>query len=533
VTDEELGAPEGTPPNAAGEAFGTGPAQTPARSPSGEPPTSPAAPSPTAGNWPGAGGRSPTSPGSPPSPEPGGPLSPEPGGQSPPPPTGPEPPTKPTPPTGPTTPAELSPPGGPLLSEATPPIGAKPSAPSPMWVRISRWTAGIVVLFLAAVLGGVAVVSGYVRDQVLDTETYVQTVTPLIADPAVQDALAARLANEIVVRTDLTGTANDVASRLVRQGAPARVEDLVPPLISGITSFLDTTIRKIITSPQFQTVWENMNRTAHTALVTVLTGTNSNLVKTNGKTVTIDLGQLLIPLKQQLVDRGLTFANRIPNVSIPYTIVTSGKLPKIRTYVRALNAVATWLPWVALAIFVGGVLAVPNRRRGIITGFVMLGVVDVLLLAGLAIGRSVYLDQLPSTVQSPDAAAVIYDTLLRYLNKALQSVLVAVIILVLAALLAGPSRPARWIRHQIGRLLNLAGEALGRTGTWAASTGRAIMTIRRPLEFILGVLGVVVFILANRPSVSAVTWLAFGIVMAIIVIEILARMTSAARGQPA
>jgi hypothetical protein len=33
--------------------------------------------------------------------------------------------------------------------------------------------------------------------------------------------------------------------------------------------------------------------------------------------------------------------------------------------------------------------------------------------------------------------------------------------------------------------------------------------------------------------VSAVIWLAFGIVMAIIVIEILARMTGAARGQPA
>ena len=51
------------------------------------------------------------------------------------------------------------------------------------WARISRWTAGIVVLFLAAVLGGVAVVAGYVRSQVLDTNTYVATVAPLATDP--------------------------------------------------------------------------------------------------------------------------------------------------------------------------------------------------------------------------------------------------------------------------------------------------------------------------------------------------------------
>ncbi|HEU0240942.1 MAG TPA: hypothetical protein VFR11_16910 [Micromonosporaceae bacterium] len=439
------------------------------------------------------------------------------------------------------TPLPGAPPPGAPPPGATPPPRADPpevaeSAPNggrPAWASISRWTAGIVVLFLAAVLGGVAVIAGYVRDHVLDTETYVQTVTPLITEPSVQDALAERLSTVIVTQTDLKGLAGDLASGLVKQGAPPRVQDLVPPLISGITTFLDTTIRKLLASPQFQTIWENINRTAHAAVVSVLTGQNSNLVKSNGRTITIDLGQLLVPIKQQLVSNGLTFASRIPTVSIPYTIVTSDKLPKVRTYVRILNAVATWLPWVALAMFVGGVLTVPNRRRGIITGVLMLGVVDILLLAGLAVGRSIYLDQLPATVQSPQAAEDIYDTVLRFLNEALQSILLAVIVILAAALLAGPSRPARWIRHQIGRALSAAGEALGRTGAWAGNVGRAVTTIRRPLELILGVLGVIIFILANRPSPGAVLWLTFGIVLAIIAIEILARMAGSVRGQPA
>ena len=415
---------------------------------------------------------------------------------------------------------------GPAPALPAPPVAAAPRSRPGSWANISRWTAGIVVLFLAAVLGGVAVVAGYVRSQVLDTDTYVATVAPLATDPVVQDALAQRLANVIVTRADLAGTANGLASRLVEQGAPQRVTDLVSPLVSGITTFLDNTIRKLLATPQFEAIWQDMNRAAHQGLVTVLTGRKSQLVNSSGDTVTIDLGQLLVPLKQRLVERGITFAGKIPNVSIPYTIVESSQLPKIRTYVRVLNAVGTWLPYVALVVFVGGFLITPNRRRGILTGVIMLGVVDVLLLAALSIGRSVYLDNLPSTVQSPQAAEILYDTLLRYLVTALQAALVAIIVLILAALLAGPSRLARWIRHQIGRALDAAGQGLRRTGAWGARVGGAVTTIRRPVELLLGALGVVIFILANRPSPVSVLWLTFGIVVVIIIVEILARMAT-------
>jgi hypothetical protein len=415
--------------------------------------------------------------------------------------------------------------GGAAAADGTTPAGP-PATRSASWVLISRWTAGVVVLFLAAVLGGVGVIAGYVRDQVLDTDTYVQTVAPLASDPVIQDALAQRLSNVIVTRADLSGIANGLASRLVDQGAPPRVTDLVTPLVSGITTLLDNTIRKLLGTPQFEAIWQQINRSAHQGLVTVLTGRKSQFVNSSGNSVTIDLGQLLVPLKQRLVEAGLGFAGRIPNISIPYTIVQSNQLPKIRTYVRLLNALGVWLPYVALVVFIGGFLITPNRRRGILTGVVMLGVVDALLLAALAIGRSIYLDNLPPTVQSPQAAQILYDALLRFLVTALQAVLVAVIVLILAALLAGPSRPARWIRHQFGRALDAAGHGLRRTGDWAGRVGGAVATIRRPVELLLGALGVVIFILADRPSPVAVLWLTFGIVLVIIVVEILARMAT-------
>jgi hypothetical protein len=78
----------------------------------------------------------------------------------------------------------------------------------------------------------------------------------------------------------------------------------------------------------------------------------------------------------------------------------------------------------------------------------MVGVVDILLLAMFALLRSYYIDNLPSTVQSPQAATDVYDTVLRYLNTTLQALLVVVIVILVAALYAGPSRPARWIRRR-------------------------------------------------------------------------------------
>ena len=60
----------------------------------------------------------------------------------------------------------------PPAETAAEPAGvAEKAAGQGRWARASRWTAGVVVLLLAAVLGGVAVIATYVRNEVLDTNT--------------------------------------------------------------------------------------------------------------------------------------------------------------------------------------------------------------------------------------------------------------------------------------------------------------------------------------------------------------------------
>jgi hypothetical protein len=403
-----------------------------------------------------------------------------------------------------------------LRTEATKQRGGR-------WARGGRWVASCALLLVAALLGTLAVVAVYLRSEVLDTDTYVQTVAPLSRDPAVQDAIAARLATEIVARSDVTNLANEAAERLEAQGAPARLSDLVGPLVNGLTSFLRDRIRDFLATERFQTAWDNLNRTAHDALVAVLTGEESDLITSQGTTVTVDLGELLSMAKERLVAEGLTIVERVPDVSIQYTLLQSDKLPDIRTYTQLLNTAGTWLPWVALVFLIAGIVVAPNRRRGIVVGAAMLGITVALLLGAMSFARDYYLDRLPPEVGSPDAVAAVYDAVVRFLISALQTLLVVTAILVVGALLAGPSRPAVAFRRLLNKGLNAGSAALTRAGGWVTTTGRALAAAYHPIQIGLVLLALVGFIVAERPSIGAALWVTFGVLVVLALLEILVR----------
>jgi len=394
------------------------------------------------------------------------------------------------------------------------------------WARRGRWLGACALLLVAALLGTIAVVAVYLRSEVLDTNTYVQTVAPLSEDPVVQDALAHRLTDEIVARSDVAGLATQAAKRLEAQGLPPQLSDLVGPLVSGINSFIYGRIHGFLGTERFQTAWQNLNRTAHDGLVTVLTGEKSRFLTSQGNTVTVDVGELLTMAKQQLAAEGLTIVEKVPDVSIQYPLIQSDQLPKIRTYTRLLDVAGTWLPWVALALLIAGVLVAPNRRRGIIVGSTMLGVTVALLLGVLSFARTYYLDRLPPTVQSPAAVAAVYDALVRFLIASLQTLLVVTLILVVGALLAGPSRPAVAIRRLLNRGLNAGAQALTRAGGWVAATGRTIAGAYHPIQIGLVVLALAGFIVAQRPSIGAVLWVTAVVLLLLALLEVFVRAGS-------
>ncbi len=389
--------------------------------------------------------------------------------------------------------------------------------------RVARWTGATALLVIGAVLGGLAVVTVYLRSQVLDTATFVSTVAPLGSDPTVRAAVAQRVTDEIIQASNVSGLTTDLANRLEGLGAPAQLSELVPPLVSGLSSFLDGKINDLMATPEFQTVFENTIRAAHDGLVTVLTGGKGQLLTSSGDTVTIDLGALVGLVKQKLVAEGFDLFGKIPDISYSYTLIQSDQLPTIRRYTKVLDAAGTWLPWVALLLLAAGILLAPSRRRGIVLAFSALAVVAALLLFGITAARSYYVDNLPAAVQSPAVAAVVIDAMLRFLIGSLQTLLVASLVFVVGALLAGPGRFSVAVRRLVNRGLDAAGRPLARTGKWFATTAGALRAGYRPIQLGLVLLAVAGFVLADRPGVAAVLWTTLAVVAALTVLQLFVR----------
>ena len=388
-----------------------------------------------------------------------------------------------------------------------------------------RTTAGYVLVALAALLAPLSVVAVFARSQVGDTDRYVQTVAPLASDPAVQAAATTQLTNLVFQYVDVQGLTQQ-AFDAIEQGAnlpPAlagRLDGLVGPITNGIQNFTRERISSLVQSDAFATAWESANRAAHSAVVTALTGQTTAGVTVSDNTVTLDLGPFLTQVKQDLVTRGFTLADRIPAVNARFTLVESDQIGKVQRAYDLLDKLGYWLPVIVLVLVVLGIYLVPNHRRAAIVAGVAIFVTMLLIAAALAIVRNSYLNALPPE-RSRDANAAIFDTIVHFLRVALRSVAVIALALAFGAFFTGPSRTAvvtrgwivqaaAWIRLGLYRL----GLRMG--GLTAALAARASI-----VRAVLVVLAVVALFPPDYLDPSYVLWDVLGLLVALFVLQVL------------
>ena len=179
-----------------------------------------------------------------------------------------------------------------------------------------RWSPPSSIV-LMAVLAPLSVVARWAHDTVSDTDRYVENVAPLASDPAVQAAVIDRITQEITTRLQVesvTGEAVDaLADRGLRRSPPPASRRSRDPLSDAIEGFIEEQVTKLVESDQFETAWIEANRQAHTQMVAVLTGKDTDTVEISDNAVSINLATLIDTVKQRLVDRGFTLAERLPD----------------------------------------------------------------------------------------------------------------------------------------------------------------------------------------------------------------------------
>jgi hypothetical protein len=147
-------------------------------------------------------------------------------------------------------------------------------------------------------------------------------------------------------------------------------------------------------------------------------------------------------VKQRLVDSGFTLAERIPQVDKSFVLFQSEDITRARSAFNLLNTLGNRLPVVALVLLAIGIYLAKDHRRALVGAGAGLAVSMVVLALGLAVFRSVYLDSVPAAVLPHDAAAVLYDTIVRFLRLGLRTVLVLALVVAAGAFLTGPSATA-------------------------------------------------------------------------------------------
>jgi hypothetical protein len=400
------------------------------------------------------------------------------------------------------------------MTDATPTTA--PAEPAEKPRKLPRWRRALVAILviLSVVFVPIAGLTVWVRNLVLDTGKYVDTVAPLADNKAITDAVATRLTTRLFQEVNVEAEAKDAL--------PERAQFLAGPLSTGVQTFTKQAAQQVLASDQFKTVWREANARAHAAINKALTGQGKNVSIKNGKVV-LNLTPIVNTVIQRLDARGVTIfdsvAQDVSKKNLQFELFDAKQLERARSAVHLLDRLRIVLV-VLVFVFLGVALLLSgNRRRTLIRWGIGVVIAMALMAALLALGRSAYLN----IAKNRDAAAAAFDIIVRYLRNGIRVIALIGIIVALAAFLSGPSRVAVRIRRgsrdligRLGREADQAGWNAGPVGVWV---GAHKMALR-----IFGVaLAVLVLFYVNRPTPLTLLVLALLLLVYLAAIEFLGR----------
>jgi hypothetical protein len=383
-----------------------------------------------------------------------------------------------------------------------------------------------ILIVLGCLLAPVSVVAVWVASEVGNTGRYVATMEPLADNPAIQNALTDKITTEITTRLNVTSYADQAAAALSSRGLPkvsALLESVAPSIASGAAGFIHSEVRKIVTGPRFARAWVRANTLVHQELVQALSGQASSSVSIRNGQVVLSLGPLIDQVKHDLARRGFTLASKIPAINPTLTLFSAKYLVKAQSAYRLINNLKIVLPVLTLLLLALGVAVARGRRRALIGAGLGLAASMLVPGVGLFIFRGIYLNSVPSNVLPADAAAALFDTLVRFIRQGLRTVLVAGLVVAAGAFLAGPSASAVRIRAAfssgLGSLRHRgerAGVSTGPVGTWTYAH-------RRALRISALALAALVFVFWGQPTAVVVIVIAVLLLVVLGLIELIGR----------
>jgi hypothetical protein len=326
------------------------------------------------------------------------------------------------------------------------------------WRRVGARVC-LVAIFLLAPL---ALLAWWTGEEMGNTDRYVATVAPLADDSAVQTALSDRITDEITSAIALDRLTDEATRTLERNGAFGELSGLVVSVRTAIHDIIQDRVEQVISSPGFKRAWVETNREAHRQLVSVLTGADDPGVVVDADAVRVNIAPYIGAAKQLLLDEGFTFAKEIPTINATVTVVQSEDVPRAQSLFALLETLHRLLPILVILLSVAAILVATDRRHALLTLALTVGGSMLALGVVLNLTRSFYLGAIPTHVIPSDAAAAVYDVLIRFLSSSVRLILAVAVVSALAITLTAPNGQGAAARGGINR-------ALQRLWAWVTS----------------------------------------------------------------
>ncbi len=298
--------------------------------------------------------------------------------------------------------------------------------------RIGIWSL-LVAGTIAAVL---AIFAVWTARQLLDEDNFEQTTTELIADPAIQTAIATFVVDQLYENVDLPAELQRVL--------PPRLDALAAPAAGALHDPLTRAVERLLRGPRVQALWADAVRITHQQFVNLVEERGKALRTPEGGGVVLDLRPLVGAIGQRL---GLPITGeRLPE-SARIVILTPDQLTALQRTVKLLKVLAIGLFLLAVALMGVAVwLARGRRRETLVTAAlaVVVGAIVVLLLRRVVGGTVV--DHLAKTATVQDAADAAWTLGTSLLAQIAKTAILLAGLLALTAWLAGPAGWARKVR---------------------------------------------------------------------------------------
>jgi hypothetical protein len=396
------------------------------------------------------------------------------------------------------------------------------------------------VLAVAVLLAPIAAMGTWARLQLVDADRFVATFAPLAEDPDVQDFIADQASAAIQEQIDLTAVVGEVFDGLRELDLPPRAASaltlLEAPAASGLTSLVDGVVHDVVASEQFADIWAQSLRFTHERAVAIMQNSpDTALQLADDGVLSIDLGLVVDRVKSVLSERGVGFADLIPQIDRSIPLAQADALVLVRTVYQIAVAAGFWLPWVVLGLLVVGVLIARNRSRALLWTSAGFAVAFLLLSAGMGIGRTFFIRAVSPSIMTPAAAQSLFDEVTSLLSSTIVALALVGVLIAVWAWLAGSSRSAVAVQG----ILDSGFSAV--RGTWERrgfSTGRFGLAVDRfhgPIVIVGMALALLILILTRPVSFGSVVGVTIGLVIFMILVELLRRpsaITSAADDEP-